>query len=210
MTDAFSKERAIALADGTRVTLRPLRHEDRADVAHALATLSEKTAMRRFFRAHVDPSEEVLTYLTDVDQVDHVAIVATTPSPDLKQEHLIGVARFVRSKDDPSRAEAAITVLDEHQRRGIGRVLLDALVAAATDAGVTRFRADVLKENDAMMSILAQVGATKVAEADGCATFDVELNRPTEAGDGDEERGPYAFLKIIARLARGARTRSRP
>jgi ribosomal protein S18 acetylase RimI-like enzyme len=202
MTDhGSSSERAFALADGTRMTVRPIRPEDRTLIAHALATLSEQTSMRRFFRAHVDPSDEVLDYLTNVDQKDHVALIGFLPSPDLKDENAVGVARFVRSKEDPTVAEAAITVLDEHQRRGIGRVLLTELVAVAKRRGVRHFRAEVLKENDAMMSILTQVGAKKVSEADGCATFDVDI------GERDDDASAvYAFFKAIARLARRARS----
>jgi ribosomal protein S18 acetylase RimI-like enzyme len=202
MTDAKRTwERTFALGDGTSIMVRPVRPEDRHEIAKALATLSEQTTMRRFFRAHVDPSDEVLDYLTNVDQQDHVALIATASSPDMKEEHALGVARFVRLKDDPTVAEAAVTVLDEHQRRGIGRVLLEELVAVAKRRGIRRFRAEVLKENDAMLSILAQVGATKVAEADGCATFETDLGEPDEPSSA-----AYALFKTIARLARRARS----
>src|SRR5262249_39081799 len=54
---------------------------------------------------------------------------------------------FIRLADAPTVAEAAVAVVDHAQRRGVGRLLLRALVDAARERGVTAFRAYVLPEN---------------------------------------------------------------
>jgi len=166
------------LRDGTLLTLRPVVPEDRAEVARAIAHLSPETRMRRFLTAVVEPSESVLRYLTCVDQKDHVAIAATVPSPDLKEEHGVGIARFVRLKDDHEAAEAAITVVDEWQHRGVGRELLTALARVAWSLGVRRFRAEVLASNLPIRAILEQVGAREVDHVGDVVVFEVDLDEP--------------------------------
>jgi ribosomal protein S18 acetylase RimI-like enzyme len=188
-------EHGHQLPDGTRVLVRPLRKDDKDELRRAIQSLSEETTMRRFFRAHLEPSEHVLAQLSDVDQVNHVTIVAMVPTPDMKEERGAGVARFVRIKGQPEVAESAITVVDEYQHRGLGRILLLELVGLAKKHGVTRFRAEVLKDNTAVNSILAQVPHVRVAESDTSATYEIALD--------DGERSPlYDLFRAIARSIR--------
>ena len=190
-------EHPHALPDGTQLIVRPLRKDDKDELRRAIQSLSEETTMRRFFRSHLETSEEVLLHLSDVDQDNHVAVVAMLPTPDLKAERGIGVARFVRIAGQPEVAEAAITVIDEFQRRGAGRVLLLELVALARKHGITRFRAEVLEENTAVTSILAHVPHVRVAETDTSATYEIAI------GDDSPERSPiYELFRAIARSLR--------
>jgi hypothetical protein len=119
------------LSDGMHVTLRHIRASDAPELHAGFLRLSPESRYRRFFTGITDLSEEMLRYLTEVDGVDHVAIVAAGVSPDLKHEAGYGVARFVRRKDDAHVAEAAITVVDDMQHKGIGRILGIALAQAA-------------------------------------------------------------------------------
>jgi GNAT superfamily N-acetyltransferase len=147
------------LHDGTRVILRALVPEDKEALRDAFAHLSFETRYMRFFSVVSEPSEAVLRYLTSVDQENHVAIVAGVESLDLKAERGVGIARFVRVAGEPHVAEAAVTVIDEFQRRGIGTVLLIELTRAAIARGVRVFRGEVLATNEGMLQILESVGA---------------------------------------------------
>ncbi len=190
-------EHPHALPDGTRIIVRPLRKDDKDELRRAIESLSEETTMRRFFRSHLEPSEAVLSQLSDVDQDDHVAIVAMLPTPDLKAERGVGVARFVRMKEQRDVAESAITVIDQFQHCGVGRILLLELVALAQKHGVTRFRAEVLKDNAAVNAILAQVPHVRVAESDTSATYEIAL------GEGSPERSAiYELFRALARSFR--------
>src|SRR5262249_51983006 len=106
------------LADGLHVTLRHIRPSDAPELRAGFHRLSPESRYRGFFSGVTELSDEMLRYLTEVDGVDHVAIVAVGVSPDLKHEAGYGVARFVRRKDEAHVAEAAITVLDEMQHKG--------------------------------------------------------------------------------------------
>jgi GNAT superfamily N-acetyltransferase len=123
----------------------------------------------------------MLRYLTEVDGKDHVAVVAILPSPDLKTERGVGIARFVRATDDPEVAEAAVTVVDDMQRKGLGRVLLATLAECARVRGIKRVRAEVLASNDPIRHLLEEVKPTIVGQSDGVLTVEVPLDPETHA-----------------------------
>jgi GNAT superfamily N-acetyltransferase len=176
----FSEEHT--LDDGLRVRLRYIRPEDAVELRRGFEQLSPESRYRRFLGGLGHLSDENIRYLTNVDGHDHVAIVATRPRPDATEEGL-GVARFVRVTDEPTVAEAAITVRDDVQHRGLGRLLGVALAAAARNRGIAHFRGEVLANNDSVHQLLRDVGAVLHAADDDRIVFDVALDRepPTSA-----------------------------
>jgi GNAT superfamily N-acetyltransferase len=116
------------------------------------------------------PSE--LTYLTEVDHVDHEAIGAIHPATGAG----LGVARYIRLPERPTVAEAAVAVVDDWQGRGLGRLLLDRLVTRAEENGIERFRALLIATNDAVRNLLAGIGEVRVLRSgDGVMELEVEL-----------------------------------
>ncbi len=128
--DAAYAER-VTLADGSHATLRMIRPSDKPQIVDGLGRMSETSRYRRFLSAKRSLSESELRYLTEIDGENHVAIVAL--EADGGETRRIGVARFVRLSEEPTSAEAAVTVTDENQGKGLGRVLLQRLVAAAVE-----------------------------------------------------------------------------
>jgi RimJ/RimL family protein N-acetyltransferase len=189
------------LPDGTEIVLRPMVPEDREELRSAFRNASPRTRYLRFFGFVGEPSEQMLTYLTCVDQKDHVALVATVASPDLKEEHGIGVARFVRLPESPDVAEAAITVADEMQRRGVGTALARELERAARLRGIHRLRAEVLASNAAMRAILDHAGAKPAMSpgASGTLAYDIALEH-------DVREAAPASRKIVDVLRGAAET----
>jgi RimJ/RimL family protein N-acetyltransferase len=183
-----------ALADGTRVVLRHVRPADGAELRRAFERLTPESRYRRFFGGLTQLTDATLRYLTEVDGQDHVAIVALGESPDLKSEVGLGVARFVRLRDEPTVAEAAVTVVDDAQRKGLGRLLATTLADAARERGIHRFRADVLADNEPMRAIMSEIGAAERANVAGVISYDVALDvvGPTRGGPVDR------FLRAAA------------
>lgn len=161
------------LADGTRVLVRPLVPDDRTELVARYAGLSSRSRRLRFVSAPAHLSEGLLDYLFDVDYVDRHALVATLV--DEPGAPSVGVARYLRSAADPTVADAAVTVIDEHQGRGIGTLLLTSLVAAAMDHGIEVFTADILWDNSALLDALRVVGARVVPSEPGLAAVRVDL-----------------------------------
>jgi GNAT superfamily N-acetyltransferase len=145
------------LGDGTSVLIRPIRADDKPFLAQGLTRLSERSRYRRFGMVVRELSGEQLRYLTEVDSVNHVAWVAFDVNGNC--ELLVGVARYIRSENDPYVAEVAVTVADSHQGRGIGTLLLSTLAKSARNNGVQRFLAFVSWDNAPVLKLVREFGA---------------------------------------------------
>jgi hypothetical protein len=94
------------------------------------------------------------------------------------------VARFVRVAGEPDVAEAAITVLDEYQGRGLGTLLLGVLSSAAARRGIRTFRSYVLGENVSMLALFDALGAERSMDEPGVYRVDMAVPQmPTALAD---------------------------
>ena len=156
---------------GQAVTLRPLRPED-ADIESAFLTgLSPETRHNRLLGGAIRITREYIERLTTVDFSKDVALAATVMLDN--RETLIGVARYVRSSTDPTRAEFAVTVIDEWQHRGVGTELLRRLTQRAVEEDVSRFTAVILASNHEMRGLLDKLGGYGMT-ATPSSTIEVE------------------------------------
>jgi len=185
------------LRDGTPVLVRPIRPDDKGRLAEGLARLSAESRFRRFMAPITELSDEQLAYLTEVDYFDHFAWVAVLGE---RPDFGIGVGRYVRLEEDPALAEAAVTVLDDYQGKGLGTLLLGVLAATARMAGIERFRAFVLEENQPMLELLRELGAEAEYDSPGVVRMDIPL-RAELLPDAPAAR----LLKLAAKLTQSAR-----
>jgi GNAT superfamily N-acetyltransferase len=120
------------LPDGTALVIRPIRPGDKALLVDGLAHLSPRSARMRFLapKNHLTLAE--LRYLTEIDYVDHYALVV-------------------------DRAEVAIVVADDLQGKGLGTRLGELLAEAAVARGVARFTATMLAENASAQRLFAHI-----------------------------------------------------
>lgn len=162
------------LRDGAQIVVRHIRPADAAELIDGFGHLSPETRRLRFFGGLRRLTPQLTEYLTNVDQIDHVALVAAT-----EEGHGLGVARFIRDRDDRTSAEAAITVAEGEHGRGIGTVLLRALARAAHERGVRALHGEILWENTAMRRLLARAGARvrfpREQPSDGRLSFEVDV-----------------------------------
>lgn len=163
----------VILDDGTRVLVRRIRPDDRDRLQRGLQLLSPRSRYMRFHTAVDHLSERQLDYLTEVDHEDHAAWVAL--DEDRPDHPGIGVARYVRMENEPNIAEAAVTVVDGYQGRGLGTVLLGVLGRSALRNGIRTFRNYVLAENAAMLGLLDEIGATRRPGVEGVEYVDVPI-----------------------------------
>jgi GNAT superfamily N-acetyltransferase len=152
------------LQDGTPLIVRPIRAGDKDLLTVGLARLSDDSRHKRFLSPKPRFTDAELRYLTEVDGIDHVAYVALRGDAPME---LVGVARLVRDKDDPARAEIAVTVGDCWQRRGIGRMLGDRLAMAARDRDVRWLTATMAADNVAAHHLFDHVSTQLHLERDG-------------------------------------------
>ncbi|HEX2232222.1 MAG TPA: GNAT family N-acetyltransferase [Thermoleophilaceae bacterium] len=134
-----------ALRDGTLILIRPIRYDDKWLLEAELESLSETSVQRRFLAPKPRYTRSELRYLTEVDGWNHMALVAE--SPIRFGRRILGVARYVRDREDPRKAEVAIEVVDDFQGRGLGTLLVEALGRRARMRGITRFTATMASAN---------------------------------------------------------------
>lgn len=144
----------VTMRDGSTLFLRPVLPGDNERVVHGPVQFSSETLYRRFQSTRT-PTRALMTYLFEVDYVDHFVWVMT----DGADGPVVADARFVRDEADPTVAEVAFIVGDDYQGRGVGTFLMDAVSVAARSDGVRRFTARVLADNIAMRAILDKYGA---------------------------------------------------
>jgi GNAT superfamily N-acetyltransferase len=139
----------LTLLDGTTVFVRPIGAEDKPLLIEGLRRISLETAMRRFLSPKRRFSEKELRYLTEVDQHDHIALVAVDAR---EPSVLIAVARCVRVSGDT--ADVAVVVGDPWQGLGLGRRLMRVLADAAEREGITRFAGTMLADNGPALRLM--------------------------------------------------------
>jgi RimJ/RimL family protein N-acetyltransferase len=129
------------------LTIRPIEAGDVERLRRLFYRLSARTVYLRFFTPVQHPSDALLHHLAEVDHDIRQAVVA------VDGDEIVGVARYDRDPDDPTRAEAAIVVEDAWQGQGLGHRLLIRLAGEALDHGIGVLTASVLGENQRMMAL---------------------------------------------------------
>jgi RimJ/RimL family protein N-acetyltransferase len=165
-----------------------MRADDKEALRAAFARLSERSRYQRFLTAIAELSDSQLRYLTEVDHHDHEALIAF----DHDSGDGVGVGRYVRL-DDRANAEAAITIVDDWQGRGLGTAMCQLLAERAREEGIERFTALLLAGNEQMQDVLASLGPANVISRDA-GTIEVEVAIP-ERGIGEHMAG---VLRVVA------------
>jgi RimJ/RimL family protein N-acetyltransferase len=142
------------IRNGRRVEIRALRPEDRDALRIAVSRASTQSIYRRFFGVKRHFTEQEIEFFTNVDFVNHVALVAVAEEGG--RPAVIGGARYIVV--EPGTAEVAFAVIDQYQGQGVGAALMRHLAMIARDAGLKELIADVLPENIAMLKVFEKSG----------------------------------------------------
>jgi GNAT superfamily N-acetyltransferase len=140
--------------DGGIIVVRAIRPDDKERLREHSRRLSSESVYHRFMVYKRELSDDELRRFTELDFDQHVGIAATLSEEG--REHIIGVGRYLRTSKE--RGEAAFSVIDQHQGRGIGTLLLVHLSRIARRKGITEFEADVLGDNVHMLEVVAASG----------------------------------------------------
>ena len=157
----------VDLPDGSEVLVRPVQPEDKPLFVAGWQHFGEESRYRRFLGAKGDLTARDLAYFTEVDHVDHEAIGAR----DAESGAGVGVARYVRLPEQPTVAEAAVSVVDAWQGRGLGGLLLRRLCHRAAQNGIRVFTAGLLASNHSMLHLFEKLGTVHVTEREGPELF---------------------------------------
>lgn len=165
--------RRVMLRDGALAVTRPITPADSPALTCGLHRLSPAGNAYRFLHHRKRFTGQELHYLTHCDFVDHIGLILAILDTGGDETDQVGVARCIRSKDDPGLAEVAIVLVDEWHRRGAGTALLAHLADLAWQAGIRRWQAFMLEGNVAAERLLARIGTEKNRARRGFGTNEV-------------------------------------
>jgi GNAT superfamily N-acetyltransferase len=140
--------------DGGAIVIRAICPDDKERLREHARGLSPDSAYHRFMAYKRELSDDELRRFTELDFDQHVGIAAILSADG--REHIVGIGRYFRTSKE--RGEAAFSVVDTHQGRGIGTLLLVHLSRIARRKGITEFEADVLGDNIHMLDVVAASG----------------------------------------------------
>jgi acetyltransferase len=152
--------RVVATA-GDEVLIRPLRPGDVTLYPDFLAGVEAEDMRLRFLSRARTLSRELLVRLTQLDYDRDIALGAF----DASGRQLLGVARFAADADR-ERAEFAVLVRSDRQGLGLGRALMDQLIAYGRAHGLRHLVGIVLRENRKMVAFCRALGFAFEAEPD--------------------------------------------
>lgn len=140
---------------GRPLTLRPIRPEDEARHLEFLTRLDPEDVRMRVFHSRRSIGRSELARLTQIDYEREMAFLATAPAG--AGEETLGVARAITDPDNQD-AEFAIVVRSDLKGGGLGRLLMQRLIAHARSRGTRRLVCSALKDNARMRALAAALG----------------------------------------------------
>jgi len=156
-------EERFRLRGGQDVLIRPIRPEDEPAHRAFFARLSREDIRLRFFGVPRDLSKSEFARFTQIDYDREMALIATAPDAEGKAETL-GVARTIADPDNIA-AEFAIIVRSDLKGQGLGRKLMEAIMAYQRQRGTGEIRGEVLAENAGMLELVTALGFSRRTEA---------------------------------------------
>lgn len=139
----MSTLRQIQSADdrGTVLMIRPWRPGDKLRLERLSDQLSRQALATRF---HGGATRIPADYLQSIDELWPARWNAAVA---LRDDVLIGWSEYQLDRDDPLRAEVGVCVADVEQGRGLGTVLVRAVVDLCAARGVTTVQLQVGDDN---------------------------------------------------------------
>jgi RimJ/RimL family protein N-acetyltransferase len=159
---------------GAALVVRPIEADDADRLQRMFERLSPESRLFRFLAPVHRLTALTLLRLAAVDHERREALVA------LDGDEIVAVARYdeIAPRDGHRRAEIALTVEDEWQRRTVGRRLVRRLGALAVDRGYDTFVATIMPENRAALGLVHRIAPdARVTFAGGHYEAHIPLHR---------------------------------
>jgi acetyltransferase len=148
------------MKDGTVLIIRPIRPEDEPLMVKFHETLSERSVFHRYFqitKLSRRVAHERLVRICFADFEREFALVAELTLPESAERQILAVGRLSKLEES-DKAELAVLVSDQYQRRGLGTELMRRLLVIARDQGIKSVHGYMLQENIEMRALLKKLG----------------------------------------------------
>jgi acetyltransferase len=172
-------EERITLDDGRELLLRPIVPEDEPALDRAFQRLDPDEIRNRFLQPMRTLHHFLAARFTQLDYDREMALVLTEEGiPGTPDIH--GVVRLSADPDNVS-AEFAIIVLHHLAGRGVGKLLMERILAFARSRGIAVVWGVTLRDNRRMRALAKSLGFKQSREKDEPSLVHMELDlRPVQ------------------------------
>jgi GNAT superfamily N-acetyltransferase len=143
------------------IVVRPVTPLDAAGVDALIRTLSPASSIRRFHAPVSALTPRQLAGIVDVDHRTRETLVA------LDGDRVVGLVQYLEVPPGAATAEVAVVVADQWHRVGLGRHLLEEVLAAAARSGHTMATALVQADNRPVLELVRTAGLPVAVHRDG-------------------------------------------
>jgi acetyltransferase len=156
--------------------IRPIRPEDAPALVSLFARLAPEDVRMRFFAPMRELPPRQLARLSQIDYDREMAFVLEAPqgAPPGAGREIVAVVRLATDPDG-RKAEFAALVQSSLQGRGIGRLMMDRLVAYARQRGIGEILGDIMEDNQRMRGLARDMGFTLTTLAPGIVRATLKL-----------------------------------
>ena len=154
----------VELRDGQRVTVRPIREDDKDRLQDAIRALSVESSYYRFFSPLPKLPAKLLERATRPAAERELQLVAVVGEG--AEEKIIGGARYAAVADSRD-CEFAVAVVDAWHGLGLARSLLGTLMQRARARGFERMEGHVLATNKRMLTLARRLDFEEMASPEG-------------------------------------------
>ncbi|MRV73849.1 GNAT family N-acetyltransferase [Duganella sp. FT92W] len=158
-----------------RIVIRPIRPEDGAAHVAFFHALTPEDVRFRMFTSVTDLTPAQLARFTQIDYAREMALIAVRDVAGGEPETL-GVARVVADPDNVD-GEFAVVVRSGLKGQGLGRLLMQRLIAYAQDSGLQAMTGVALYDNERLLALARSLGFTCGRAEGGAVPLRLELRR---------------------------------
>ncbi|CAO95971.1 bifunctional acetate--CoA ligase family protein/GNAT family N-acetyltransferase [Erwinia tasmaniensis] len=148
-------EEIVQLKNGQRTLFRPILPEDEPLLQQFISRVTKEDLYYRYFSEINEFTHDDLANMTQIDYDREMAIVAVRQHDDFSE--IIGVTRAISDADNID-AEFSVLVRSDLKGLGLGRRLLEKMIAYTRQHGLHQLNGITMPGNQGMMSLARKLG----------------------------------------------------
>lgn len=167
-------EEIIAMPDGRKLLLRPIRPEDEPAYREMFEQMTPEDMRMRFFSAKRELSHQLAARLTQIDYDREMALVLAEPGP-AGPSQIFGSVR-IAADPDGEKAEYSISLRSDMAGQGLGPMLMRRIIDYSRQRGIKQIFGTVLRENRPMLKVCELFKFSQHVNFDDPSVIEVRLD----------------------------------
>ncbi|MBK4716612.1 MULTISPECIES: bifunctional acetate--CoA ligase family protein/GNAT family N-acetyltransferase [Tenebrionibacter/Tenebrionicola group] len=148
-------EEQVLMKNGERCVFRPILPEDEPQLRRFIGRVTKEDLYYRYFNEINEFTHEDLANMTQIDYDREMAFVAVRREED--NNEIIGVSRAISDPDNID-AEFAVLVRSDLKGLGLGRQLMEKLIAYTRQHGIQQLNGITMPHNQGMIALAKKLG----------------------------------------------------